>query len=169
MNAISFSAVIRLHNINPYVHVSAARAATLKSGWRKPLPVCLRINDKPDIHWRINMMPMGGGDYYLYLHGLVRQAAGVQVGDRVRVELSFDTEYRGGPAVMPACLRIALSKNARAKQGWKALSPSRKKEVIRYIARLKSAEARDRNVAKALQVLSGQPGRFMARSWVDGA
>lgn len=170
MDAINFNAVIKLNKINPYVRVSAVQADTLKPGWHKPLPVRLRINGKPDTHWRINMMPVGGGDYYLYLHAIVRKAAGVQVGGRVRVEISFDAQYRGGPAQpMPDSLRLALSKNAPAKKAWLALPPSRKKEVIRYIARLKSAEARERNVAKAMYVLSGHTGRFMARSWEDGA
>jgi uncharacterized protein YdeI (YjbR/CyaY-like superfamily) len=55
-----------------------------------------------------------------------------------------------------------------ARQNWEALIPSRKKEILRYFAALKSAEARERNLARALQALSGQPVRFMARSWNGG-
>ena len=35
----------------------------------------------------------------------------------------------------------------------------------RYFAGLKSEEARKRNLEKVLHVLSGRPGRFMARDW----
>lgn len=170
MTTLRFTSVIKLNNINPYIHVSAARATALKPGWRKPLPVLVRINDKPDAPWRINMMPMGNGGFYLYLHGIVRNASNTQVGDKVRVEISFDADYRGGPAhPMPTWFRSALAKNPAAKQAWTALSPSRKKEVLRYFAQLKSVAARERNLEKAMHVLSGNKGRFMARDWEDGA
>jgi hypothetical protein len=59
-----------IRNANPYILVSAVRANTIKSGWRKPIPVMVRVNGKPDRQWRINMMPVGNGDFYLYLHGV---------------------------------------------------------------------------------------------------
>ena len=169
MTTLNFTSVIKLQNINPYLLVSAARAKALMPGWRKPLPVRVRINGKPETPWRINMMPVGDGSFYLYLHGVVRKESGTKVGDRVRAEVSFDAEYRGGPAhSMPAWFRTALGGNAQAKQGWVALAPSRKKEIIRYFIGLKSPQARERNLAKVMHVLSGNQGRFMARTWDGG-
>jgi uncharacterized protein YdeI (YjbR/CyaY-like superfamily) len=66
---------------------------------------------------------------------------------------------------MPSWFRAALAKNQKARKAWVALIPSRKKEILRYVSRLKSLEARFRNLARALQVLSGKGGRFMGRSW----
>jgi uncharacterized protein YdeI (YjbR/CyaY-like superfamily) len=66
---------------------------------------------------------------------------------------------------MPSWFRAPLLRNAKASRAWDALIPSRKKEILRYFSWLKSAEARERNVARALHVLSGKKGRFMARSW----
>jgi hypothetical protein len=170
MATLRFTSVIKLYNINPYILVSAARAKALMPGWRKPLPVLVRINGKPATPWRINMMPVGDGSFYLYLHGEVRKASGTKVGDRVRAEISFDAAYRGGPTLsMPAWLRIPLAGNRQAKQSWDALTPSRKKEIIRYFSQLKSPQARERNLAKVLHVLSGHEGRFMARTWVGGS
>jgi hypothetical protein len=37
--AIIFKSVMKIHDGNPYIHVSGARAAALKAGWKKPLPV----------------------------------------------------------------------------------------------------------------------------------
>jgi hypothetical protein len=163
---LRFRSVIEITNGNPYVLVSKARAAALKPVWRKPLPVLVRINGEPKIGWRINMMPVGDGDFYLYLHGDVRKASGTHVGDRVDVDVQFDPAYRGGPAhPMPAWFRGPLRKNSLASKAWDALIPSRKKEILRYFARLKSPEARVRNLHRALHVFSGKPGRFMARSW----
>lgn len=157
-------------NGNPYVHVGAKRAAALKPGWRRPMPVLIRVNGHPKTSpWRINLMPMGNGDFFLYLHGDVRRASRTKVGDRVTVEMAFDDAYRNGPMHrMPAWFRTALAANAAAKKGWEALIPSRKKEILRYFSWLKSPEARARNLEKALHVLCGKPGRFMARAWRDG-
>ena len=70
---------------------------------------------------------------------------------------------------MPKWFRDALEGNHRAQKNWDALTPSRQKEILRYLAQLKSSEARDRNLGKALKVLSGDEGRFMARAWRNGA
>jgi hypothetical protein len=119
---------------------------------------------------RINMMPAGNGSFYLYLHGDVRKASGTEVGDRVRVEISFDASYRNGPQhPMPRWFKQALAVNPQAKRNWIALIPGRKKEILRYFSRINSSEARARNLAKALHVLSGETGRFMARAWKNGS
>jgi len=115
------------------------------------------------------MMPTGDGSFYLYLHGKVRKASNTGVGDKVSVTINFDLKYRNGPLhPMPLWFSRALSKNPKAKKSWNSLIPSRKKEILRYFALLKSDDARGRNLEKALHVLSGETGRFMARSWKDG-
>src|SRR5688572_29221930 len=128
MPRLSFFAPIKIFNGNPYVYVSAARAKAIKAGWRKPLPVLIRLNGKPTKHpWRINMMPIGKGDFYLYLHGDVGSASNTKVGDAVRVQVQFDAAYRNGPMhLMPSWFRVPISKNAKAKKTWDALIPSRK-------------------------------------------
>ena len=166
MTTLRFRAQIEINKINPYVLVDARRAARLQKNWRKPMPVCIQVNGKPDQPWRINMMPIGDGSFYLYLHGTVRKAAGAKVGDVVSVAVRFDDEYSGGPAhPMPSRFGAELKRNRRARHSWDALSPSRQKEILRYFAALKSPEARQRNVARALHVLAGGKARFMGRDW----
>lgn len=161
-----FRALIKQRGVNPYVIVSAALAAQLKAEWRKALPVHAWINGAPADGWRVNLMPIGDGRFYLYLNGDVRDQAGVGVGDRVDVRLRFNARYKGGPAdPMPPWFETALKKNAKARRGWDALTPSLQKEILRYLARLKTPEARAGNLEKALRVLSGQPGKFLARDW----
>jgi hypothetical protein len=170
MTTLDFNAVIAIRGVNPFVLVSASRANSIRPGWRKPLPVLVRINGKPAKAWRINMMPAGNGSFYLYLHGDVRNASGSQVGDRVRVEIGFDASYRNGPQhSMPRWFQKALAANPQAKRNWMALIPSRKKEILRYFSRIRSKDARARNLAKAVHVLSGETGRFMARAWKNGS
>jgi hypothetical protein len=166
MSSLRFRSLIEINNINPYVLVSAKRAARLQKGWRKPLPVRVRVNGKPEKPWRINLMPVGDGSFYLYLHGDVRKASGTKVGEAVTLELEFDDEYRSGPAhPMPLWFSDALDRNRRARRAWSELIPSRQKEILRYFSRLKTPEAQTRNVRRAMRVLSGDKGRFMARSW----
>jgi len=166
MLALRFRSKMEINGINPFVPVDAARAAQLKQGWRKPLPVQIRINGKPDTPWHINLMPRGDGSFYLYLHEQVRSASGTKVGDVVEVEIGFDKDYRPGPAhPMPEWFGEALKRDDRTRQGWDALAPSRKKEILRYFAGLKSQEAQARNLAQVLHVLAGGKARFMARDW----
>ncbi|MGA9719230.1 MAG: YdeI/OmpD-associated family protein [Acidobacteriaceae bacterium] len=170
MSSSVFKAVVEIRGINPFVSVSASRLERLKPGWRKPLPVLVRINDQPKNAWRTNLMPAGDGAFYLYLNGGMRAETAVSVGSVVNVELAFDASYRNGPQhPMPSWFSRALRENEKAGKNWAALTPSRKKEVLRYFAQLKAPEARARNVSKALHVLSGHTGRFMARTWTNGS
>jgi hypothetical protein len=128
MGASGFTAVIKIRGVNPFILVSTLRANTIKPGWRKPLPVLVRINGKPEKAWRINMMPAGDGSFYLYLHGDIRKASGTAVGDRVGVEIEFDTGYKNGPLHrMPSWFKQALAGNPQAMKNWTVLIPSRKK------------------------------------------
>ena len=66
---------------------------------------------------------------------------------------------------MPAWFSSALGKNRNAKKAWESLTPSRQKEILRYLSALKSDEARQRNLSRAIGVLSGSKERYMARTW----
>src|SRR6267378_3136368 len=111
MGCTRFQSKIEINKINPYVFVSVARAAKIRKGWRKPLPVRIRVNGNPKTPWRINMMPIGDGSFYLYLHGDVRKSSGTKVGASVAVELRFDAKYKNGPQHRtPSRFKAALKK-----------------------------------------------------------
>ena len=59
-------------------------------------------------------------------------------------------------------LEAALNKNKKAKQSFQQLSPSRQKEIIRYINFLKTEESVERNIKRAVQFLTGKE-RFVGR------
>jgi hypothetical protein len=163
---LRFRSRVAINGINPYVLVRASQAARLKSNWRRPMPVRVQVNGKPDPPWRINLMPVGDGDFFLYLHGHVRKASDTGVDDVVSIALAFDDDYKGGPAhPMPPWFGRALDRNPKARKGWAHLAPSRQKEILRYFAGLKSPAARERNLRRALHVLAGGKARFMARDW----
>jgi len=163
---MQFRAKIERRGINPFVMVSAARARRIQPDWKKPLPVLVQVNGQPEPAWRVNMMPAGDGRFYLYLDGVVRKASGTDVGDTVDVSVLFDPDYRGGPQdSMPPEFAARLDEDAGAKARWDSLQPSLRKEVLRYLASLKSDAAKERNIDRAIAVLGGAKARFLARDW----
>lgn len=166
LSKLRFRSVIAINGINPYVLVSARRVTQLRKEWRKPMPVRIRVNGKPETPWRINLMPVGDGSFYLYLHGSVRKASKTKVGDVVSVELEFDDQYKSGPAdPMPEWFGDALDRHTVAKRNFEKLVPSQQKEMLRSLARLKTGTAQARNVQRAIHVLSGGEGRFLGKAW----
>lgn len=169
MKPLLFTAEILIREGNPYIYVSKERVAAIKAGWRKPIPVLIQINSEPKQPWQINMMPIGDGAFYLYLHGDVREASNTKVGDTVKVKVVFDEEYKNGPMhPMPSWFQEKLDEHPKEKKAWEDLTPSRQKEILRYFSWLKSEDAKHRNLEKVMHILSGKPGRFMARDWKDG-
>jgi hypothetical protein len=129
------------------------------------MPVLVTVNGKPRKPARVNLMPAGDGSFYLYLNGPIRDASGTAVGDRVTADVTFDARYRGGPThPVPASLRAELRAKPKANQAWKALTPSRQKEILRYLAALRSEAARERNVAKVVTSLQQPNGYFLGRT-----
>jgi hypothetical protein len=163
---MKFRTKIERKGINPYVMVSAARAREIRPDWKKPLPVLVQVNGQPNPAWRVNMMPVGDGRFYLYLDGVVRKASGTDVGDTVDVSVVFDSAYRSGPQddMLPE-FAARLDEDAHAKSRWEGLPPSLRKEILRYLANLKSDAARRRNIDRAIGVLGGAQARFLARDW----
>ena len=130
------------------LHVVSPPSNVIKPDWRKPLPVLVRIDGHPKAKpWRINMIPTGTGAFYLYLHGSVRGASKTKVGDVVAVEIEFDSAYRGGVSIDPFSPWIT-DPQCGGQTARTALTPSRKKEIVRYLTALKSDAARERNLIR---------------------
>jgi hypothetical protein len=166
--ALRFRSRIEIIGVNPYVLVDADGVSQLKQDWRRPMPVTFKVDDGPET-WRVNLMPVGDGTFRLYLNTDIREAADLDVGDTCVLDVQFDEEYRNGPLhPMPSWFDKELDRNPLARSGWEQLIPSRQKEILRYFARLKSPEAKQRNVRRALNVLAGERARFMGRMWNEG-
>ena len=151
----SFSAKIQIIGVNPYVLVPASILKYLfqKAGKDKgAIPVKGKLNGKSFIQ---NLVKYNG-KWRLYLNGPMRQAAGIDVGDIANVEIDFDSKPRDVP--MHPKLRKAFQLNSKAKAAFDKLSPSRQKEILKYINFLKAEESVDRNVARALEhLVSAKP------------
>lgn len=155
----TFTATIQIIGINPYVLLPPAVLDYLLKQFGKQkgqVPVRLSIN-KTDF---IQTLVRYAGEWRLYLNGPMRKTAGKDVGDEITISIEYDPSERETP-VHPK-LQQALQAHKEAKQKFDALPPSRQKEIARYINNLKSEEAIERNIHRAIQFLSGK-GRFIGR------
>src|SRR4030095_7943460 len=91
------------------------------------------------------------GRYLLGLSIANRQAAGVETGEEVEVELEFDPEPR--IVVEPADFARALSPDPIARAAYDRLPDGRKREHVRAIESAKKPETRKRRIEMALATL----------------
>ncbi|MEI9944176.1 MAG: DUF1905 domain-containing protein [Chitinophagaceae bacterium] len=155
----SFTAKIYKIGINPYVLLPAAVLKELfkEAGKNKgPIPVHGTLNGHPFIQHLIKY----SGKWRLYLNTPMRKGAGIDVGDMANVKIEYDPEKRIIP-VHPK-LQSAFNQNKKAKAVFDKLIPSRQKEIVRYIGNLKSDEAIEKNIKRAIAFLSGKE-RFIGR------
>jgi hypothetical protein len=155
----SFSAKISRIGINPYVLLPATVLNEIVKQANKSkgaIPVCGEVNG----HGFTQTLVRYSGKWRLYLNGPMRKGAKADVGDRVDVKIEFDPRPR--IIEMHPRLKDALDKNKGAGAAFSALSPSRQKEIVRYIGHLKTEESIKRNVKKAISFLSGKE-RFVGR------
>jgi hypothetical protein len=120
--------------------------ATVGEG-KKRFPVVATVNDYT---WRGAVVRMGG-EFLLGLNRAVREAAGVEAGDEVQVEVSLDAEPR--EVDVPPALADALATDPVAKERFDALAYSHRKEFARLVADAKRDETRERRVAQTIEKL----------------
>ncbi len=116
-------------------------------GPSKRPPVRVTINGYT---YRSTVAPMGGV-FMLPVSAEVRQAAGVAAGDEVEVTLEADTQPR--EVTVPSDFRDALNTEPDARQFFEGLSYSNRQRLVLSIEEAKSAETRQRRIAKALSTL----------------
>src|SRR6187455_1140867 len=126
----SFSAKIQIIGVNPYVLLPSTLLRYIFQKAEKDkgaIPVQLKIGGKDFIQ---NLVKYSG-KWRLYLNGPMRKAAGKDVGDAIDIQIDFDSRPRTTP--MHSKLKNAFKKNPKAKKAFEKLSPSRQKEILRYI------------------------------------
>ena len=156
---LSFTAKIDIIGINPFVLIPEEVLAGVfeQAGKSKgAIPVIMTI----DGHAFPQNLVKYAGEWRLYLNQPMRTAAGKEVGATATFTLEFDPSDRSIP--MHPLLKKALKDNSAAKQQFEALPPSRQKEIVRYIASLKTEESVARNIERALGFLTGKE-RFVGR------
>lgn len=154
-----FIAPLDIIGINPFVFVpeQILKDIFTQAGKDKGyIPVCVIINDKKHHQTLVKFR----GNWRLYINTKMVQNSPKRVGEIIEIAIEFDPSDR---TIHPhPDLLLALNQNMEAKQVFESLPESRQKEIIRYIASLKTAESVTRNVQKVIGFLIGK-NRFVGR------
>lgn len=148
----AFSARIGIIGINPFVYVPEPVLRGLfaqAQRERGPIPVCGTIDGHP---YRQTLVKYAG-HWRFYVNGPMLAAAKKTVGDMVMLTIRLDPRDRTVP--LPPKFAAALRRHAEARRAFAQLSPSRQKEIARYLAALKTEAALERNIVRTIAFLSG--------------
>ena len=146
-----FKAIIHKQGPNPYVdvpiRVSLAFAGQARAG---------RVSVEGSLNEtavRATLVPVGEGRHCLFVNGGMRSVAGVGVGDTVAFELhatAFET------VTPPVDVVKALRRVQNAEAAFEALSPSHRRELLRYVDDARTAQTRQRRVQRMVDHLLGK-------------
>ena len=116
-------------------------------GGKKPL-VKVTING---FTYRSAVAVMNGA-FMVGVNAENREAAKVKSGDKIDVAIEIDTEER--TVDVPAEFQKMLNQNKAANKTFELLSNSKKKALVIPVAKAKTQETRNRNIEKALTLLT---------------
>lgn len=94
------------------------------------------------------LVPVGGGRHRLFLNGAVRGAIGKSAGDSVEIRIRLDSSDRMPET--PVDLQEALTKDG-SSEAWQALAPSRRKELLVWLADAKREQTRAARIGRIVQ------------------
>ena len=144
----SFKARIYKVGINPCVKVPRKITARLI-----PLRGYIFVKGKIEQHtFTQTLVPVKDAPYRLFVNGPMLKGAGVRVGDTVSFELEQDNDRSSTKIVTPRYFKARLDKDG-VWEVFKTLTPSRKKEILKYFSFLKTSESRERNIVKVINEL----------------
>ncbi len=154
-----FSAQLEIIVGNPYVFIPSniLYAIFQQAGKEKgAIPVRGTINGEPYQQTLVKY----SGEWRLYINMKMLKNSPRRIGEVIAVEIEFDPSDR---TIEPhPKFTEALTNNKEAKTVFDGLSPSRQKEIIRYISNLKTEHSIEKNVTRAINFLLGKD-RFVGR------
>jgi hypothetical protein len=143
----SFETMIYKTGINACVDVPDRITAKMKAD-RGYIPIKGKIGK---YGFEQTLVPVKNAEYRLFVNGLMLKGSGTCVGDRVR----FSIEQNFAPRTditMPVELQKRLEEEELLSV-FNAQTPSRQKEILRYLNYLKTAEALQKNISKVVDNL----------------
>lgn len=150
----SFAAKIYKVGINPCVKVPL-RITKQMSPLKGYIPVKGTINGFPFIQ---TLVPIRNAEYRLYVNGLMLKGSKTKNGDTARFIIEQDFAPRSAETYpMPKAFKRRLNEEGLFPK-YKQLTPSRRKEVLKYLNYLKTDEALMRNVEKVMKGLKRRSG-----------
>ena len=146
-----FRAKIYKVGINPCVKVPPAITAGMVAT-KGYIPVKGKIEHHS---FQQTLVPVKNQGYRLYVNGLMLKGAAVKVGQIVQVEIEQDNTTKKKKLPVPEELKKKLEVNG-LQVAFDALTPYRRKEVLRYLNNLKTEAALKKNIDKVISVLKGK-------------
>ena len=131
------------HIMNVALDVPAAVSEAF--GVRGYVPV---VGTADGVGLTATLVPVGGGRHRLFLNAAIRQAIGKGAGDSVEIQIRLDASDRT-PEIPPE-LQEALSEGG-ATAAWEALAPSRRKELLVWLADAKRDQTRTARIGRIVQ------------------
>ena len=144
----SFDARIYKVGINPCVKVPKTITDQMI-----PIKGYIPVKGKMEpYNFKQTLVPVKNAPYRLYVNGPMLKGADVSVGDTVHFILEQDLDPGSRKISMPRHFKTQLEKNGVWKN-FKSLTPSRQKEILKYLGYLKTEVSRERNMAKIIGAL----------------
>ena len=156
---MKFKAQIEIIGVNPFVFVPDKILAEIFKQAKKEkghIPIKGLINKNPYKQTLVKF----AGNWRLYINTSMLKNSPKRIGEIIELTVEHDTESREIKA--PSAFTKALKENPQAKTVFDILPPSRKKEIVRYLANLKSKNSLDKNIIRAINFLLGTE-RFIGR------
>lgn len=154
-----FRARIDIIGVNPFVYVPGEILLQIfnQAGKDKGhIQVKGLINDKPYKQTLVRY----SGEWRLYINTVMLKNSPKRIGELIDITITFDAESRA--IIAPEKFTRALNDSPEAKAVFEQLPASRKLEIVRYLAKLKSEEKREQNIQRAINFLLGKE-RFIGR------
>lgn len=154
-----FQATLNLIGINPYIHVPDDILADIfkQAGREKsPIPIRGTLNGTA---YRQTLVRYAGA-WRLDINTTMLKNSPKRIGEVVELTAQYDPELREVGA--PPQFLEALAQHPEAQRVYDSLPASRRLEIARYLANLKTEESLARNTTKAIAFLLGN-GRFVGR------
>lgn len=146
MGELSFTTRLEIRGPAAAVVLDEDQVAIIGEG-AKRFPVAVMVNG---YGWRTSVARMGG-EFLIGLSKAVREAAGVQAGDRVEVTVTLDTEAR--EVIVPEPLAVALAADPVARAAFESMSYTHRKEYVRWVDEARKDETRERRVRQAVEMM----------------
>jgi hypothetical protein len=146
-----FRATVRRQGVNPYVDVPPAVSRAFADFARGGRIVVTGTLNGADV--RASLVPVGRGRHRLFVNGGMRASSGVSVGDVATFDLRATH-----PSVVrpPSDVAKALRSRPDARRAFEALSPSHRRELLRYIDEAKTTSTRERRIARTIDHVLGK-------------
>jgi hypothetical protein len=159
LKIFSFKATIDIIGINPFVPIpEKTLAAVFKQAGRDRSPIQVKgtINGDPYKQNLVRHLDV----WRLYINTSMLKKSPERIGERISISMAFDPEPR--TIKTPVAFTRALKANKEAANIFQLLNKSTQKEIVRYLANLKTKESLDRNIERAIGFLLGKE-RFIGR------